>query len=98
MYVAKGAHGLYFEPKTYPRIYCCANDDAAEGIRWDPPMSILMDPSTPNYDWLNFTGSWDNGHVGSPLTTVDPAIYWNSNNPSRRFFVCGNLTAFNPYG
>jgi hypothetical protein len=97
LFVSKGDHGLYFERKTYPRIYCCANDETAEGILWDPPTSILMDPKTPQFDWLNFTGSWGNGHVGSPYTTVDPEIYWNSNNALRRFFNCGSLTPFNPF-
>lgn len=97
LFVSKGDHGLYFERKTYPRIYCCANDETAEGILWDPPASILMDPSTPQFDWMNFSGSWGNDHVGSPLTTVDSEIYWTSNNAFRRFFMCGNLTPFNPY-
>ena len=30
-------NGLYFEAKTYFRIYCCANDHTGQGIKWDPP-------------------------------------------------------------
>lgn len=97
LYVSKGDHGLYFEPKSHTRFCCCANDDTAEGIRWDPPASILMNHAEPSYDWLNYQGGWGNGHVSSPNISVDPEIYWNSNTTYRRFFGCGNLTAFNPY-
>lgn len=97
LYVSKGDHGLYFEPRTYSRICCCANDKTSEGIKWDPPMSILMDPTKPGFDWVNFQGTWGNGHVGSPEVKVDPRIYWWSNTRVRRFFNCGSLTPFNPY-
>ncbi len=97
LYVSKGDHGLYFERKTYFRLYCCANDETNQGIKWDPPGSIKMDPSTPDFDWMNYQGGWGNDHVSSPILSVDPEIYWTSNNAQRRFFGFGNLTNFNPF-
>jgi hypothetical protein len=97
LYVSCGDHGLYFKAKTYFRIYCCANDHTGQGIKWDPPTSILLNPASANDDWINFQGSWGDGHVGSPNTSVSPEIFWWSNNPPRRFFECGKLTPFNPY-
>lgn len=92
-YIAKGDHAIYFEPKTYFRIYCCANDQTGYGECWDVQNSILLNAQN---DWMNFQGSWGNNHVGSPNTSVSPDIYWKSNNGARRFFECGTLSNFDP--
>lgn len=92
LFIAKGSHGIYFEPKKYFRFYCFANDENDSGIRWTPVLAIKLDPIKEK--WLDYQGSWGNGHVGSPNKNVDPEIYWVSNNDSRRFFGCGSLTQF----
>jgi hypothetical protein len=74
LYVAKGGHGIYSQPKTYFRIFCCANDRCSEGgLIWTPPV-VMIDENTPFNSWL---GSWEE------LNSGDPPLrhwYWQTEN------------------
>lgn len=98
IYSALNFHGFYHKPKTYWRIFGCANDYTANGKEWNPDVNFAN--FRHKHNWLNINATWGNGHISTPNIHRWFDKSFKSNNFWRRMFCCwdGVCSAFyTPY-